>query len=117
MLHVSVTIFSYYDNKKSKLKTESLWATMWTDFWTFFFKILVLYSRSSCYKSCLVFETTRYVNQSEDKLLKVVDTCLANIVCHSGIRRQSQAPTSTSDKSIASTILKGASLLSHLYVK
>jgi len=50
------------------------------------------------------------INQSEDKLLRVV-TCLANIVCHSGMRRQTQVSTPTSDKS-STAFLNGASLIS-----
>ena len=53
------------------------------------------------------------INQSEDKLLRVV-TCLANIVCHSGMRRQTQVSTPTSDKS-STAFLNGASLISQQY--
>ena len=66
------------------------------------------------------------VNQSDDKLLRVV-TCLANIVCHSGMMIPSSAsittaatstaapsPPTTHDKS--SCVSNGASLISQQYV-
>ena len=68
------------------------------------------------------------VNQSDDKLLRVV-TCLANIVCHSGMMMipssasittaatstAAPSPPTTHDKS--SCVSNGASLISQQYVK
>ena len=67
------------------------------------------------------------VNQSDDKLLRVV-TCLANIVCHSGMMMipssasittaatstAAPSPPTTHDKS--SCVSNGASLISQQYV-
>ena len=90
--------------------------------WIFFYNFWLFFIKATSY-------LWKYldVNQSDDKLLRVV-TCLANIVCHSGMMMIpssasiTTAATSTAAPSLPTThdksscVSNGASLISQQYV-